>query len=73
MKFTVSYSRKVKAGRSYEMLEIGASVEQDTAVETMNQAFKGLRDGVNKWINEEQNRLLESSVKRPIIQKEATS
>lgn len=72
MKFTVNYSRKVKAGRTYEMLEIGATVEQDTAVESMNQAFEGLRDGVNKWIQEEQDRLLESSVKRPVIEKEAS-
>lgn len=71
MKFSVSYSRKVKAGRTYEMLEIGASVEQDTSVQNMRQAFEELRDEVNKWIEAEQDRLLESSVKRPAIEKEA--
>ena len=67
MKFTVSYSRKVKAGKAYEMMEIFASVESDTAVEPMGDAFERVRDFVEGWIEVESDRLLEKSVPRPEV------
>ena len=68
MKFTVSYSRKVKAGKSYEMLEIFASLEGDTAIETMDQAFERVKYFVDSKIAAESDRLLEESVPRPKVE-----
>lgn len=65
MKYTVSYSRKVKAGKSYEMMEIFVSVESDTAIEPMGTAYERVRDFVEGWIEVERERLLETSVPRP--------
>lgn len=68
MKFTVSYSRKVKAGKAYEMMEIFCSVESDTAVETMDSAFARVKNFVENKIEANQERLLETSVKRPEVE-----
>ena len=69
MKYTVSYSRKVKAGLSYEMLEIFASVESDTGIEPMEAAFGRVQGFVDAMIDRERDRLLEKSVKRPAVEK----
>ena len=65
MKYTVSYSRKVKAGLSYEMLEISASAESDTGVEPMEAAYGRVRAFVDQAVDRERERLLEKGVKRP--------
>ena len=65
MKYTVFYSRKVKAGLSYEMLEIGASAESDSGVEPMDMAFGRLRCFVDHYIDVERDRLIKERVKRP--------
>lgn len=67
MKFTVSYSRKVKAGKPYEMLEIGLSREHDDSWTDPDQAFAEVRAFVNKRIEEGQERLLKESVNRPEV------
>ena len=68
MKFTVSYSRKVKAGKAYEMMEIFYSVESDTSIETPSQALQRVMDFVNGQIDSEVDRLLETSVSRPKVE-----
>ena len=67
MKFTVSYSRKVKAGLSYEMMEIFASIESDTSLETMDEAFERVRYFVDSKIDSERDRLVKESVPRPEV------
>lgn len=70
MKFTVSYSRKVKAGKAYEMMEIFTSIESDTAIEPMDIAFERVKGFVDAKIDVERDRLLEESVKRLEVEKE---
>lgn len=65
MKFGISYNRKVKAGKTYEMLEIGMYAEFDSGEHNPNKAFKAVRDQVNKWIEEERDRILKECVPRP--------
>jgi len=65
MKYTVSYSRKVKAGLAYEMLEIFASVESDASIEPMQKALDRVKAFVEENIKRERDRLLKESVKRP--------
>jgi len=65
MKFTVSYSRKVKAGLAYEILEIFASIDSDTSLETMQEAYCRVKAFVETQIERERDQLLEKSVKRP--------
>lgn len=67
LKFSISYNRKVKAGRSYEMLEIGLYREFDDSKTPPTEAFNLVRDLVTAWVQREQDRLLESSVNRPEI------
>ena len=71
MKFTVSYSRKVKAGRTYEMMEIFASIESDTSIETMDVALERVKYLVNQNIEKEQDRLLAETGQRPKGEREA--
>lgn len=73
MKFTVSYSRKVKAGKAYEMMEIFASIESDTSIETMDDAFERVKKFVNNRIDANQDELLEKSAPRPEVKKEASA
>lgn len=68
MKFTVSYSRKVKAGKAYEMMEIFASLESDTSIETMEKAFARVKRFVDHNIDFERDRLLKESVERPEVE-----
>ena len=63
MKFTVSYARKVKAGLAYEMMEIFASVESDSSIETMEKAYARIRRFVDNHIDFERDRLLKTCVK----------
>ena len=63
MKFTVSYSRKIRT-RQYEMLEIGLSAEFDSAITSIDEAFDYVKDKVNLWIEDERNRILEREVRR---------
>ena len=65
MKFTVSYSRKIKAGKAYEMLEIFASIESDTGIETMEQAFERVKYFVDNQIEANRNEFLEKAVPKP--------
>ena len=65
MKYTVSYSRKVRAGQKYEFMEIFASAESDTGVEPMDTAFERVRQFVDDRVEIERDRLLEKGVKRP--------
>jgi hypothetical protein len=69
MKFGISYNRKVKAGRTYEMLEIGLYMEFDTGETTINKAFQLVKSKVNKWIEIERDRILAECVPRPEAQK----
>ena len=62
MKFTISYSRKVKTDKAYEMMEIFASLESDTSIEDMESAFKRVRDFVDSKIDTERYRLLQKEV-----------
>lgn len=62
MKFTVSYSRKVKAGLAYEMLDVFASLEGDTAVETMDASFDKVKYFVDSKIISERERLAKEVV-----------
>jgi len=59
MKFTISYSRKIKAGKPYEMLEIFAAIESDTAIEPMEVTFERAKNFVTDKLAEEQKRLSE--------------
>jgi len=68
VKFTVSYSRKVKAGLAYEMLEVFASVESDTSIEPLEVAYERVKAFVESAIEVERDRLLEKSVKRPQVE-----
>ena len=70
MKFTVHYSRKVKAGLAYEMLEIGLVYQSDDSVAPPRDVFERVRSMVNSWIEEERDRLLKTSVKRPETERE---
>ena len=63
MKFTISYARKVKAGQSYEMMEVFAALEGDTAVETMDQAFDKVRYFVDSKVDKERERLIKEAEK----------
>ena len=69
MKFGVSYNRKVKAGLAYEMLEIGLWVEHDSALNSPDKVLHEIKSKVNSWIDEERDRLLKKSVKRPEVDK----
>jgi len=70
MKFTVSYSRKVKAGLAYEMLEIFASAESDDSIASMQDVLDRCKYFVEENLERERDRLLEKSVKRPAVEKE---
>ena len=65
MKYTVSYSRKVKAGSAYEMLELFASIESDDGVEPMEAAYNRVKTFIDTRVDSERDRLLEKGVKRP--------
>ena len=59
MKFTVSYSRKVKAGQTYEMLSILCALESDTSIETMQAAFDRVKKFVEENVEKERVKLRE--------------
>lgn len=56
MKYGISYSRKVRT-RAYEMLEISLYMEFDTGLMDVEDAFKMVRDKVDKWIESERERI----------------
>jgi len=73
LKFGVSYHRRVKAGKTYEMLEIGLYAEFVTSQTSYDEAFKQIRDKVNVWIEEERDRILAECVPRPESKDSSTS
>lgn len=56
VKYTVSYTRKVKAGDSYEMLEIGLTREFDENM-PITKGFEATQNRVNNWIDQERRML----------------
>lgn len=55
MKYTIHYSRKVKAGQPYEMIEIGLELEGDTGTDGIADKFREAKDRVDQWISEEKD------------------
>lgn len=65
MKYTVNYSRKVRAGPKYEVLEIGVFLESDTGVEPIEAAYGRIRAFVDEQVDRARERLSEKAVPKP--------
>lgn len=63
MKFTIIFSRKVRT-KAYETMEVGMTAEFDDSQITPDEAFRKIRDTVNKWIDEERDRILRDEIPR---------
>lgn len=63
MKYTVFYERKLRVA-AYDMLTIGLSMEFDETT-SLGDAYQNVKGMVEKWIEEEQDRLLDKKVPRP--------
>jgi len=64
MKYNIFYGRKLRVAQ-YNMLEIGLTMEFDSAITVPDSAFHLVKSQVDKWIEDEKNRLLEESIPRP--------
>ena len=65
MKYTLNYSRKIRAGPKYEVLEISVYLESDTGVEPMDKAYERIRDFVDANVDRARERLSEKAAPKP--------
>jgi len=65
VKYTINYSRKIRAGPKYEVLELGVYLESDTGVEPMEAAYESVRAFVDREVDRARERLLEKPAKGP--------
>jgi hypothetical protein len=69
MKFSIVYTRKERT-MAYSTLEIGLIQEFDTGDIEPDIAYARVRDKVGQWMEEEKERILSSTMKKPESEEE---